>query len=337
MHKPLPITKERIGWIDVSRGIAFLAVIYSHLLTSCEALYVEEIDILFRPMFLTTFFFVSGYLYKVGQPFSVVFEHRTRTLLWPLLSLGTLMIIMQHILTLRDSPITWEAGFLGLFLQNGENQILWFVAALYIYSIGFYWIEFYCHDKILYASILLFVLNWIYGYIFNGPDLPWSITGMGYGCAYMGLGRWYRVNEWRFRSLKVATMFFLLVVYSCTILIVGDAPSYFASKYLIDASILTVLGIALTVSLSKWAVLNNNKLLKFIGANSLFYFAFHGKVLGLLTTLIMLLLKGVYLNLFVTCVVGLICTFLCAIILIIPAIIVNRYMPWLLGKNFKLW
>ncbi len=75
--------KQRLNWIDVSRGIAFLMVIYSHLEYKNDFLMH-----FFSPVFLTTFFFVSGYLYKEWCGFRQVLEQRTRTLLLPLCVLG---------------------------------------------------------------------------------------------------------------------------------------------------------------------------------------------------------------------------------------------------------
>lgn len=72
---------KRIGWLDVSRGIAFLMVLYSHL-NYCDS----NIMRFFSPIFLTTFFFVSGYLFKEKQSFLFVLENRTRTLLLPFIN-----------------------------------------------------------------------------------------------------------------------------------------------------------------------------------------------------------------------------------------------------------
>ena len=82
-RKILEKMTKRLNWIDVSRGIAFLMVIYSHLEYKNDFLMH-----FFSPIFLTTFFFVSGYLYKEGIGFKQVLEQRTRTLLLPLFILG---------------------------------------------------------------------------------------------------------------------------------------------------------------------------------------------------------------------------------------------------------
>lgn len=79
------LTKQhiRLKWLDIARGLAFLMVIYSHLK------YKDDMVMrYFSPVFLTMFFFVSGYLFKENCTFSKVLEQRTRTLLLPFLTLG---------------------------------------------------------------------------------------------------------------------------------------------------------------------------------------------------------------------------------------------------------
>lgn len=86
-------------------------------------------------------------------------------------------------------------------------------------------------------------------------------------------------------------------------------------------------------------VLNNNRFLLFVGANTLFYFAFHGKVYSLLQTVMDrgLVLGSVEHSLQLDLCLGVFITFLDALILIPFALFVNRYIPQVLGKGFKLW
>ena len=85
--------RERLNWLDSMRGLAFLMVIYYHLSTRSAG----DIVPYFTPVFLTAFFFVSGYLTKSGMPFGKVLEQRTRTLFVPLLiSLDALLVQTYH-------------------------------------------------------------------------------------------------------------------------------------------------------------------------------------------------------------------------------------------------
>lgn len=86
-------------------------------------------------------------------------------------------------------------------------------------------------------------------------------------------------------------------------------------------------------------VFQNSRFLLFVGANTLFYFAFHGKGYSLLQTIIerAMSVLSVSHTFLIDEALGFVIVFLDALLLIIPAMLVNRYCPWLLGKGFKLW
>ena len=309
-------------------------VIYSHL-EYCN----DSIMKYFTPVFLTTFFFVSGYLFKEQCSFSKVLEQRTRTLLLPFLSLGMIMILLSQVLTFNEKvPFVDEVK--GLLLQNGENQILWFIAALYVYSVGFYWIERWSGStsRLLLVCALLFILNGTYLKM-GLPKIPWHIEAFGYACFYMGLGKWYKENEQRVNRVidnkwMVSAAFVLYV----SIITVTDLHVSFGSgRWIVDAWSVTIPGLMVMLYISKH-VLQNSCFLLFVGANTLFYFAFHGKVYSLLQTVChkaiapdRLAPDGAQLAVAV-CIVA-----LDALILILPAMFVNKYGSCLLGKGFKLW
>lgn len=327
---------KRINWLDVSRGLAFLMVIYCHLIY-CDS----EVMKFFSPVFLTTFFFVSGYLFKENQSFLFVFENRTRTLLLPFLTLGAIMIVLSQILSFNEHiPLT--DSIKGLLLQNGQNQILWFIAALYIYSVVFYWVVKISGtpNRLLFVGIVLFILNTAYSQWLKLPSLPWHITGAGYACFYMALGKWYKHNETKTDSrIGKPLLIAMAVAYVAIIQLFGINVSWSGSKIVIDALFVTIVGLVLIVRISKNRVFNNSRFLLFVGANTLFYFAFHGKVFSLLQTLTLKLMPNyeVGMNKCYDLLIGGGTVFTDALILIIPAMIVNKYFPQLLGKGFKLW
>ena len=292
----------------------------------------------FFPVYLTTFFFVSGYLFKSNVSFLKVLEQRTRTLLLPLLIFGTMMIVMSQVFTMKDEPLSWADSFLGLLFQRGTGgeTILWFIAALYVYSLLFYWIERFSGRYLLLASIALFVLNWIYSSAFHGPYLPWHISYIGYGCAYMGLGKVYREHENEVTSKVTPWLLVVaLVVYVEYIALFDRTCSFSGSKNLIDALLLTGLGLLLMIEGCKRVKILNNKFILFVGQNTLFYFAFHGKVQSIMHALAdRLSIEHTPLT---NDVLGIAITICIAAILILPAYIVSRYLPWMLGRGFYLW
>lgn len=309
-------------------------VIYSHL-EYCN----DSVMRYFTPVFLTTFFFVSGYLFKENCSFGKVFEQRTRTLLLPLLALGMIMILMGQVLTFHNET-SFADSVKGLLFQYDKNRLLWFVAALYVYSVIFYWVERFSKNAtgLLVVSVALFVLNWGYSRL-QLPALPWYIHSSGYACFYMGLGKWYKekeavVNRYLDNKWVVMAAF---AIYVLLITLFDLHISFFGSELLIDALVVTVLGLIVMLYVSKH-ILHNSRFLLFVGANTLFYFAFHGKVYSLLQTVCHKLLSGDLLAVVgVQDALAFAIVFLDALILILPAIFVNRYCPFLLGKGFKLW
>ncbi len=309
-------------------------VIYSHL-EYCD----NSVMKYFSPIFLTTFFFVSGYLFKEGKSFWFVLENRTRTLLLPFLALGGVMIAMSQILTFNER-VSLADSIKGLLFQNGENQILWFVGALYVYSLVFYWVERLCKstNQLFMAGLLLFVANTAYSHWLALPSIPWHVCYAGYACFYMALGKLYKSHEQRIdglisnRWLPIIALAYIAVIYF------GDFHiTFLGSRYLVDALFVTVIGLILCVLVSK-RFLNNSRFLLFVGANTLFYFAFHGKVYSLLQSLAgKTALYSDAENLFYRLAIAAVIVLADALILILPAMFVNKFVPQILGRGFRLW
>lgn len=329
------MAKERIGWIDASRGLAFLMVIYSHL-----PMMNPEIMKWFSPVFLTTFFFVSGYLFKSGAPFSVVFEQRTRTILLPFVILGLVMIGLNHVASFNEHGSLLDE-VKGLVMQNGVNQILWFVAALYVYSLLFYWVDRWCRTtkRLLWLCVCLFAINCISYHWLGVSRLPWHVDSAGFACLYMCLGKCYRLYEERVdRTLSGVWLWVAAGVYLTAVYLMSRMYSHHGSPYVIDSMLVTLAGLMLIIYASK-RLLHHSRFLLFVGANTLFYFAFHGKVYSAILAVTHKVAPA-YISghdFWTDAWVALMVVFADAMILILPAMAVNRYTPWTLGKGFRLW
>ncbi len=328
--------QTRLHWVDVSRGIAFLMVIYSHLEYRNDFLMH-----FFTPVFLTTFFFVSGYLFKENAGFKSVFEQRTRTLLLPLLILGMIMITLSQIVTFNE-PEPFLHKVKGLLYQTeGGNSVLWFVAALYVHSLLFYWLMHWSKTvkRLLAVSLLLFVANVAYSIWLGAPRMPWHVTSAGFGCFYMGMGKVYKQYERQIDAVVSKKVLSFVLVSYILVLCFYDVPiSYGGSRYVIDSLLLTSAGLLICVYVSK-LVLHSNRLLLFTGANTLFYFAFHGKVYSFLQTVTArcLTASGIGHTFISDFGLGILITFADALILIPFAMLVNKYVPQILGKGFKIY
>lgn len=155
----------------------------------------------------------------------------------------------------------------------------------------------------------------------------------------MALGKFYKHNEEKIDTLfGYRSLLVLAVIYFGIITLTGFSCSFFGSKFIVGSVTLSVMSLILGVAVSK-RFFQNSRFLLFVGANTLFYFAFHGKGYSLLQTIIerAMSVLSVSHTFLIDEALGFVIVFLDALLLIIPAMLVNRYCPWLLGKGFKLW
>lgn len=128
------VNTQRVQWLDSIRGVSFLIVIYVH----CTFFDSMALRNYLMPVMLTSFFFVSGYLHK-DVSFAKFLEQRTRTLYIPSVILGLFLVFTSWLLPIVSSSTDIKHEILGVIFQyDGYHHGVWFVAALYIYSILFY-------------------------------------------------------------------------------------------------------------------------------------------------------------------------------------------------------
>ncbi|WP_375749564.1 acyltransferase family protein [Vibrio sp. HN007] len=326
--------KERIMWLDIARGIAFLMIIYRHLDFMNETLMAY-----FSPMFLTIFFFVSGYLFNTKYSFLEVVEQRFRTVLIPFFIYGIANIILSQILTFGDKPPLDEA-FYNFFAQiRGEDDGLWFLACLFVATIPFYFMVKYTKGAgLLSLSIALLLVN----YFADLDPVPWHIEFIAPSVFYMSLGYLYKQNETKLGSLDTGkSIIFMAILYIPLVTIhyanFSELIHIETTHYIVDGIVITLLGIHLCIAISKnTSVLSST--LAYIGSNSLLYFCLHGKVLSLLQKVAYSLFDaaGIEITQGISFVLGLVIVLLTAMLLYIPVSIINKYFYWTIGQGFRL-
>ena len=330
---------KRLLWIDVIRGMAFLMVIFNHL--DYENIVAMRY---FSPVFLTSFFFVSGYLFKDGSSFIEVLEQRIRTLLLPFVLLGSLMVLTSEFFSINDTHVGLKESFMELFVQYGHAHIntMWFIPSLFFYSIVFYFLlklsKKWCDIMV---AILCFVVNWIYIYIIKGINLPYELQWTGFACFYMYIGVIYKKHELMLANyVNLRSCFIGLLIYVFFITILDKSGCYYfnfyGSPFFIDALMLTILGIWIMLCLAKFV---RTPFLRFVGANSLLYFAFHGKAMSFVNYLFdnVLFVNSFFDSFYKHELLLILKTVLGAFLLIPVCLFFNNYFPKVLGKGFKLW
>ena len=329
--------KKRIEWVDIGKYICIMFVMLSHLESRTEAL-----RLFYTPFFLTVFFFLSGYVYTETPTFKEHFIKKVNGLLIPWFILSNISIVMSAIMSFKSNH-TFVKDFVWNLIQiRGMRDGMWFVAALFVAYIPFYFvIKMNNRNLAIMLSIFLLIVSNIYTVLmptdffpWRKSALPWHIEFIFKAMIWMVLGYYYRndfekntekYNKWA--VLAVSLVVYILLVYYV------NPESIALDKFLLY--IKSCLGIIITIMICKRV--KTNKYIAYVGANTLVFFAFHGKVFAVLEH-ILHVKAGVFYraclnNTFYSSVLAFVITIILSFILIIPAYIINRWFPWMIGRN----
>lgn len=99
----------------------------------------------------------------------------------------------------------------------------------------------------------------------------------------------------------------------------------------------SILGIIVMTGVCK--SVKTNRYISFVGSNTLIYFALHGKVYAVMEEVLRNKLPGFYTaclnNVAASSVLAVLITVTMSFMLIIPAMLINRWFPWVLGRKRK--
>ena len=339
---------KRIAWLDIAKFFFIMTVIYSHLETI-----IDEFSCLVVPFMLPGFLFASGYTHRYGQNFRSFFIKKFRTLFIPWLVLGLFDICVSQVLSFGEhnflSELFWN------FLQiRGRNDKLWFVAALFTAYFPFYFfIEWFNRknakdnhrvELFMLIALAIFCAGILYNSTVDPAIFPWGTNSLPWHIDYsfraiffMAVGYFFH-EKYEAYYERFNPYVRVIVLFVCHAAIVY-APYFVAipsGLFSVLANLITpLLGILTVVSVSK--VFPENRFALFVGQNTLLYFGFQGKVYGVIEGLARRLFAVPYAailsNKLSSLIFSIALTFVVAIILIIPCVIVNRYFPFILGRK----
>lgn len=337
------MNKTRVEWIDNIKFICIFFVMISHL--ECTPKVLANF---FEPFFLTAFFFVSGYVYKNQNKLSVLLVKKAKALLVPWFLFGMFNIVTSQIITFNEHLSLKTEFILNLLQIRGLSDRMWFIAALFIAHIPFYFLVKFCKSKTrLFISTVMFLLCYVYSYYVDGSIFPWGTNKLPWHLEYifvinffMMLGYEYR-NTWnesicglydKKTGIACVSGYLLLLVLDY-LLNAKQENLFIVTTFMTIA--LQVTGVMLCIFVSK--KLPYNRLLSYIGMNTLIYYGLHGKVESLIETILRKvgIYQGACANVVEGIVVGIIIVVIVMIILLIPTWIINRYFPFVVGKWYK--
>lgn len=333
-------TKSRIEWVDIGKYICIMFVIISHLESVTPAL-----TAFYGPFFLTVFFFLSGYVYNKPESFKVHLKKKVKGLFVPWFIFSNLNIILSMIISLKGERNIKQEVFLNLLQIRAVGDGIWFVAALFVAFIPFYYV---IQIKDTSIRILTFgiiaTIEELYRHLFpadfwpwGSTALPWHLENIGYAMFWMALGYCFK-TEWEttFDEKNTVRNRILICLLYFAMIITHFYMEQSVFSILLDYAS-SIVGIVFIISFCK--VLKTNWYISFVGANTLIYFALHGKLYALIEKVLQVKASFLYSyclsNAFISSVLAIIIGLIISVILIVPAYIINRWFPWMVGRSAK--
>ncbi len=276
--------KKRIDWIDMAKGYGMLAVIIAHLCTGPLNLWIYTFH-------MPLFFFLSGYVFTNKDSFPDFIKKKAKGLLVPYFSLGIPLVIFTVLYKFYIKTYTVEqtVELVKSFIIQKRQWTLWYIACLFFLNIIFYVItRFIKRKSIIGLIVVLFASLGICYYKSGGEALPWNIDVCLTAIPFFFVGYVIKLN---FDKIKIifskkynAVLLFILfgilnVVFGyLNIKTTGKGLEMFHNEYAnpVFTYISAFGGVFAVAIFSSFFTI---KPIRFIGENSLVYYAWHQTIM----------------------------------------------------------
>lgn len=188
-------TGKRIEWVDISKFICIMFVMLSHL--ESRTVFLRTF---YNSFFLAVFFFLSGYVYRQPASFKEHFIKKVKGLFVPWFIFSNFNILLSAVISLHEtdtlSELAWNALQIG-----GLGDGVWFVAALFVAFIPFYFIIKWNKPVLVCAlSAVLSLVSVLYSNFMNPDVFPWGSTALPWHLEYIFQAMLWMVLGYYFRA-----------------------------------------------------------------------------------------------------------------------------------------
>ncbi|WMJ85878.1 acyltransferase family protein [Anaerocolumna sp. MB42-C2] len=277
--------QARITWIDMAKGYGILFVIIGHL---GDSFLRNEFYTFHMPLF----FFLSGCVFSASKyNFKEFLLRKIQTILIPYITLGIPMILYTfwEMYSNYQRNTSDYINVIKSFIIQERMWTLWFIACLFFLEVLFYLLVKLVKDnyiKLGLITVILTVAGLIY-YKVGGIPLPWNIdvclTGISFFYVGYLLKNIQKLQEILFKNkLRIVNpiLFFVLnlVCGAETVRISGSGLEMFESRYgFAPLTFLAAFAGIFFVIIFSYSV--DIKPIRYIGKNSLVYYAWHQTIL----------------------------------------------------------
>ncbi len=333
---------KRIEWIDTYRGILILLVVLNH--QSLQHIVINESLSAIR---MPAFFFISGLLLSDRYTDLKVFASRRFAQLIVPYFIFFLVNWLFWVVALSSGESDIFAPIKSMFFgcvntEGGEQNInaapLWFITTLFMAEIYMFFVKSYLKTtaKILVAITLLAIIGYLSSQ-FLSFRMPWNMEIALTAVFFYGLG--YIVKREKlldfitdYSKLNIVIIFIVSSIVAIT-LSLKTLPSYdlnFLGSNVVLTYISAIFGILAVISLAK--LINKNSILEFLGRNTYIILAFHLSALYFMHG-IFKRIGFEFQSTMNSDIWGLIYLISSIVILLPIMYIINRFMPFILGRK----
>jgi len=331
------MNNTRLNLLDIAKGIGIFLVVFGHV--THNPTYREFIWNFHMPLF----FFISGILYNSEVDFIVHLKKRIKTIVIPyvIFYLSTYLywaVIERHFrggeYSLLHQLIGLPYGTYSKYMNF--NGALWFLPCLFTTDFIFSIIKKYAKQKDFITISSFIMLNFCLGtFLLNNgiTYLPLGINTALFAIVFYGIG--YMCKPLTFQPILLTPTIQIKICFLIIALLIVQIQSigvYFGTIEKTDLTyiILALIGISLCFSLS--FLIKKNKIIEFLGVNSLIIFVFQEQTYRALLFLISKILS-IPVEVIRCNIIGSFITTVFTILCILPLIFIwNRWIKPLIAK-----
>ena len=282
---------SRIEYIDIFRAFGIILMVMGHI--GFGHMFDHFIHAFHMPMF----FFVSGFLYNNRLGFGKLLKKKARSLLLPYFVFCSFHFFYYTFLY----GFSWNTVKASLFRPTSDEMpiagALWFLIALFIADVLYFWINKIRNNKVLFVAVLLVSLGGqILPPILN-INLPFAGGAAMVGVGLMYIGRICRKYEDRlvnFSNFQIVTLGLLTAVSIMQSDYINMRTGSYSDIFIvfwINAIFSSIVGLNIAKKMTTFGTIRMlNKWLLSIGRNSIVYVC--------LNQIVILLIGSVFSRLF---------------------------------------
>ena len=315
---------ERLSWLDVLKGIGIILVVIGHVYSN------RTVFNWLYSFHMPLFFLAAGWVYK-EKSVLIDIKRRIQTIVVPYFSFGLLVLLYWQVIErrFRNSDMSFMDSLLGLFSGCYDNLDfnvhLWFLPCFFVTVALFNILVNLGGKKIAYIVSALMSLIYV---VLPMPELFWGLNRVfkyiGFYALGVALAGQIKAGQVAERKITSGGIAIILIVLNFILAFYGLTRGL---MWFVTAMI-GVVGVGLMAML-----INQNRLLQYLGRISLMVLCIHGPVYRIVVKIVSIPLHmstdAVRENLLLALIVVAITLAICSI----AYEVIIRIAPWMVGKR----